>query len=323
MKALYFETTGMPEDVLKLGELPVPRPASGECLVRVLACSINPADFLFISGKYGIKPSFPQIAGMDGVGIVESSRNKIPQGSLVAFRHMNVWADYVVVPEGQLIPLPQEFPLEKAAQLFLNAGTAWGLLDRAKLKAGDWLLLTAGNSTIAKTVAQMAHGRGIKTIACVREASHAANLQDFRVSQIINTSETGEDLDQKILHITQGKGVSGFFDAVGGPVSSTLIKGMAAESTLIVYGLLSNETVCYHNSTILYKALKIEGFRIGQHVASLPDRSGTFQEIAGIVKSPEFRMDIGGKFPLSAYPEAIKSSRINAHNGKMIFWFAD
>src|SRR5262245_9078916 len=143
MKALLFDHAGTPGDVLRLAEIDPPRPAPGEVLVRVLASSINPADAMFIAGTYALRPHFPQVAGMDGVGTVEGAGEgaALGPGVRVAFRHVGVWAERVAVPVAQVVALPAEFPVEKGAQLILNAGTAWGLLEAAGLKDGGWLAL--------------------------------------------------------------------------------------------------------------------------------------------------------------------------------------
>jgi NADPH:quinone reductase-like Zn-dependent oxidoreductase len=71
MQAIYFDRTGEPADTLSLGEFDKPVPHVGEVLVRVLASPIHPADLLFVRGKYRFQPEFPQIAGMEGAGLVE------------------------------------------------------------------------------------------------------------------------------------------------------------------------------------------------------------------------------------------------------------
>jgi NADPH:quinone reductase-like Zn-dependent oxidoreductase len=84
-----------------LQEVPQPQPLEGEMLIKVLASTINRADILFIAGKYRMQPNLPQIAGLEGVGVVmQQGKNTLtPTQTLVASRHKNVWAEYVVVPE--------------------------------------------------------------------------------------------------------------------------------------------------------------------------------------------------------------------------------
>jgi hypothetical protein len=101
MKAIVFEHNGKATSILTLQEVPQPQPLEGELLIKVLASTINPADILFIAGKYRMQPNLPQIAVLEGVGVVmQQGKNTLtPTQTLVAFRHKNVWAEYVVVPE--------------------------------------------------------------------------------------------------------------------------------------------------------------------------------------------------------------------------------
>jgi NADPH:quinone reductase len=316
MKSLFFDTPGNPAQVLKVGDLAIPKPKGAEALVRVLASSINPADFFFIEGTYSITPRLPQVAGMDAVGRIVESVGPFKKNDLVAFRHPGSWAEFNVVPVEKLIVVPEDLAVEKAAQLYLNAGTAWGLLDRANLKEKEWLLLTAGNSTVAKIITQLATSRGINVISAVRDMRQAQGLKNIGAKAVIDISSEKDLLGGKIEQLTGGKGLSAVFDAVGGPESSGLIKLMGLGGTFIVYGLLSSELVSYHNSSIIYKQLKIEAFRIAQYVDQLHDKSSVFKKIIQAISPSSFRMEIEGKFSLDDFHAAINASR----GGKALFW---
>ena len=322
MKALYFDSPGDPSQVVQIGDFPVPDNLAGECLVKMTASSINPADFLFINGKYSIKPQFPhQIAGMDGVGVIEKANDgsNFKPGQRVAFRDKRVWAEYVAVPESQLIPIPKDLIDEKAAQLVLNPGTAWGLLQNINLAMNDWILLTAGASTVSKLVAQMARQKKINVIAVVRSVKGGGNLQELGVSHTIDLSKETGPVHNKILEWTGGMGVKGFLDSVGGSISSDLMLSMAKNGKVLIYGVLSNESVQFHNSTILYKEIQVEGFRIANYLDNLKDRADTFRQIIETIKTTEFRMDVTSAFPLDSYQEALAASLGEADRGKVLF----
>jgi NADPH:quinone reductase len=193
MKAVVFEKTGAPLEVLKIYDTQAPEPGAGEVRIKMLTSPINPADTLFIGGKYRIKPQFPQVAGLEGVGIIE----KIPEGSvyslntLVAFRYKGLWADLAIVPEEKLIPLPSGYPLEKAAQLSLNPITAYALLDEANLQKNDWLLINAGNSGMSRIILQLAALRGIHTIVVTRNDKETYGLDQLGATHVISLQQGG------------------------------------------------------------------------------------------------------------------------------------
>jgi NADPH:quinone reductase-like Zn-dependent oxidoreductase len=192
MKAIVFNKSGKPEEVLQVIEKEKPVPGDMEVLVKVLASPINPSDIFFIQGTYRFKPEFPdQTAGFEGVGIVEASgRNvDIPTGTLVAFFYKRAWATYTVVPAEELAVLPGGMPVEKAAQFSLNPFTAWGLLDNAQPVAGEWMLLTGANASVSQIVIQLARERGVQIIALVRDLAQAPGLRSLGADEVFDIDD--------------------------------------------------------------------------------------------------------------------------------------
>lgn len=87
MKILNFNKAGNPADVLSFTEKEKPVPGNNEVLIKVLGSPIQPADYFFINGTYRFKPEFPQTAGLEGAGIIESPGKNVPDvtGKLVSF----------------------------------------------------------------------------------------------------------------------------------------------------------------------------------------------------------------------------------------------
>ncbi|MFT4154279.1 zinc-dependent alcohol dehydrogenase family protein [Parafilimonas sp.] len=263
MQALTFDKTGNPEDVLKICETDKPVPKNGEVLIKVLMSPINPADILFITGKYRFQPVFPQTAGMEGCGIVEAVSNDvtgIQRGSLVAFFSMNVWAEYVVANSSQVFVLPADFNREKAAQFCLNPFTAYGLLQAAHVKENDWLLITAGSSAVAKIVTQLAKGRQARVILAIRNMQYAGALKKLGADEVIDI--TKDDWDGQILSVTQQKGVNAALDTLGGEAGTRLLNIMAANATIVLYAAINKDNVSFHNAQFVYKQLTLKGFGI-------------------------------------------------------------
>jgi len=105
--------------------------------------------YLIHTRQIRIKPEFPQIAGLEAAGVIESvgAGVTLKPGSRVAFLWLKTWAEYVILLQAR----PSRYLLisgDKAAQAVLNPFTAWGLLERVNLRSGEWLLLTAGNSGV-------------------------------------------------------------------------------------------------------------------------------------------------------------------------------
>lgn len=319
MKAVIFEKTGAPLDVLQMKDVQVPKPAAGEVRVKILASPINPADTLFISGKYRIKPQFPQITGLEGVGIIDkvSEGSTFSLGTLVAFRYKGLWADHAIVPEEKLIPLPAGYPVEKAAQLSLNPITAYALLDVANISQDDWLLINAGNSGVSRIIIQLAALRGIKTIVVTRNDKEAHGLDQLGATEVITSQQGG--LTKKIMEITGNAGVACVLDAVGGELLSEVLTVMAPFGKVISYGLLDKANVSYHNSTVIFKNLTIVGFGID---AWLSDKGNKVHEIyrvlADTIANPEFKMPVAALFPMADFYDAFTYQESNFNKGKVL-----
>ena len=130
MKAIVFDRCGDPEEVLRCSELPEPKPARGQVLVRLLASPVNPSDLLYVRGLYGRTPSLPATPGFEGVGVVEASG-----GGLLGWRVLGrrvavlgavggTWQEKVLVAAHQAVPVPTALPDEQAATFFVNPATA-------------------------------------------------------------------------------------------------------------------------------------------------------------------------------------------------------
>lgn len=319
MKALVFEQAGNAANVIQLKHLAYPRPAPGQLLIRVKASPIHPADFLFIGGKYRYQPKFPQIAGLEGAGYVEEAGHDsiIPKGSRVAFSKLGAWAQYVIVDEQDVVLLPDAFPLEKAAQLTLNPYTAYGLLQEAKVKSGDWLLLTAGHSTVSRIIIQLAAEKGICVMATVRHEEQKKELLALKAEQVI-VPEPG-NLKQTINELTKGKGIKAALDAVGGPLATEIISSLSPGGRLIAYGLLNPEPTSYLNAEVVFKNLMVKGFGVRGYVEALSHEEKT-QMISHLVHSigrAEFKLSPAATYTVDEFAQAFAYE----HGGKVLLEF--
>jgi NADPH:quinone reductase len=320
MKAISFEQTGEPSQVLTLKEIEKPKPGLHEVRIKMLGSPFNPADELFIKGQYRIKPLFPQTAGLEGAGIIDSVGEGVDlqAGSLVAFLSGKAWAEYVIVPVHNIFSLPEDFLIDKAAQFSLNPITAWGLLEEVALKENDWLLVTAGNSTVSKIITQLATERKINIILTVRNQKYSDELKSLGAKAVINVTE--EQITKRVSEITNGAGANGILDSVGGKTGSELFHSAAVNGKIIIYGLLSADKAEFSNATIIYKNLTIKGFGIRGFLESLsPEKRNEMrQSLIEIIGKESFRLNVAASYPLEKFNEAISDYH---KGGKIIFRF--
>ncbi len=183
MRAAYVTERG-PADTIVVGDRPDPTPADGEVLVAVDTVSVNPVDTYVRSGRYATPIPLPFVVGRDLVGTVAALG-----GGVEAFRVGDrVWcnsaghegrqgpsAEYAVVPVDRLYPLPDGVDPDTAVAVAHPAATAYlGWFVRARLLAGETVLVAGGAGNVGTAAVQMAAYAGARVVATARPSDHEA-----------------------------------------------------------------------------------------------------------------------------------------------------
>jgi NADPH:quinone reductase-like Zn-dependent oxidoreductase len=319
MKQVVFHQTGMPEEVLILEEAEQPAKKAHEALIKVTARNINPSDIMFIRGMYGITPKLPSSAGFEAVGVVEEADEKglFQKGAKVIFTAIGTWKEYVSVPANLLIPVPAGMTDEVACQAFVNPLTAYGMLETSGLKAGDWLLITAGASAFGKLAIQLAKQKEIKVACTVRRDEQKDMLKSLGAELVINTEK--EKLPKVIMEKTDG-GVHVVFDAVGGVLGARALSCLKTNGRMMVFGLLSLENIPLNSGLLIFKNLKVEGFWLTTWIESLnqDEREKAFRTIFTLLLTQKVKVDVQATYPLEQFKEALLAYEQGGRNGKVI-----
>lgn len=319
MQAVIFEQSGRPEDVLVVREVSSPAPDRGQVLIKVAARSIQPADFLFIEGRYRVKPVFPQVAGFDGVGTIISCGPEVANltpGIRVAFRSPGAWAEFAVAPTSRAYPVPPGISDEIACQFALNPLTAYGLLAECNLPKSSRVLVTAGRSIVARILAMLAQRKGLKVTLLVRDGS-GYSILDGETSQIISSQKSVVE----VLHVAISNGhFHAILDAVGGSNTLALIDALEPRGRLISYGILDDAEITLKASRLLYKNMIWQGFGIdGWLNNSTPEQLATAQrELWEILSECPDLLPVIDSFSLSQIHEAINVVRTTKRPGKVL-----
>ncbi|GAA0549963.1 quinone oxidoreductase family protein [Chitinophaga japonensis] len=326
MKAVVFDQVGDPEQVLYLADLPVPRISKNEVLVKMVAASINPGDFLFIRNLYPDpkKPAFPaQVGGNHGAGIIVETGpdSSLAPGALVAFSYYNTWAEYATVPEEWLIPLPDLLAPEKAGQL-VNAITAYDLVEMSGVRETDWLVITAGNAAVSTMAAQFASAKGINVITFVRSRNPAIPLEKMGCAAVIELTAFDGDTRKIIGEITGGQGISGVIDNVGGPLTAALIRSLNFGGKVIINGGMSDENYNLHNFDILLNGVQITPY-VYRYFFAPPARGDKayLDKMLAVYSRKDFIVPVAGLHALSGFRKAVHSTLYQSGGGKHLFSF--
>ena len=320
MKSAQFDELGLPHEVLAIKEITTPEPGEGEVRIKVSACNINPSDLVFVQGVYGIRPNLPSSAGFEAAGVVDKCGEgvSLPEGMRVIFTAVGVWQEYVVVPAKTVVPTPDGMADEVACQAFVNPYTAYGMLQLSGLKAGQWLLLTAGGSAFGQFVIQLAKQHGINTICTVRRNNQVEELKALGATEVVNTEE--EKLIKRVYEITEKKGVDAVFDAVGGKLAGQALECLTYGATMYAFGMLSAAPIPVNSGVMIFKNLKIEGFWLTSWMGSLSkeEKIKVTKDVLGMLTTNALKANVEARYPLEEVVEAVKHAAAPGRKGKVI-----
>jgi NADPH:quinone reductase len=161
VRAVVCTRWGEPAEALEVRDVPAPACGPGQVRVRMLASPVNPSDLFMVRGQYGHQPALPFTPGMEGVGVVEEGRGLLAwrvKGRRVAVLNgaAGNWAEQVVIPARQAVPVPDDLPDEQAATFFVNPASA---IVRSRYVLAvprcAWLLQTAAGCSLGRMVIRL------------------------------------------------------------------------------------------------------------------------------------------------------------------------
>lgn len=321
MKALCFEQYGEPLDVLALRELPTPEPGPGEARVRMLLRPMNPSDLFQVRGKYGRLPkSFPATGGLEGVGVVEALGEGVTApavGTRVIFREVQgTWAEALVFPAAQLIPVPDTVPLEAAAQAMVNPLTAFAMVEDLTPPTGSWVIQTAAGSAVGRCVADLGKERGFQVLNLVRREEQAVELRAKGEQSLATTQDNWVEAAKAIM----GGEAFAVLDAVGGKQASQLTKLLRSGGTLLVYGALSMEPLQIPGGQIIYKEWEVRGFMVTPWKRRKDDAQlrEAFGQVFALQAKGLLFPSVAGRFPMERWQEAATAAEAMGKGGKIL-----
>lgn len=250
MRAACYEHTGPAAEVLKLVELPDPRPGPGEVRVRVHCSGVNPSDVKQRSGRGGPPRAVPPtVPHSDGAGVIDEVGEGVDPGRVgrrvwtwnAAFRRPNgTAAQYVVLPQAQAVDLPDNTRDDAGACLGIPALTALHALLTDGGVAGQRVLVAGGAGAVGFYAIQFAHQLGaIDVLATVSSPEKGQAAEEAGCSRWINYRI--EPVAQAILEATQGEGVDRIVEVDIARNVEIDLEAMKPGGTWVVYGSSERE----------------------------------------------------------------------------------
>ncbi len=324
-RAVRFYQTGEPE-VLKIENVDVPAPASGEVRIAVKALGLNRAESMFRRGQYLEDPKFPARLGYEAAGTVESvgpGVKDLKPGDAVSTipsfsqNQYGVYGDLVVVPATAVAKHPTNVSWTEAAAIWMQYLTAYGaLIDIAKLTTGDTLLIPAASSSVGLAAIQIANMVGARSIALTRKSNKRDQLTKLGAAHVIATEE--QDLVAEVKRITGDQGARVAFDPVGGPTVAKLVAALAMHGILFQYGALSTEPTPLPLFDLLAKCLTIRGYVLFEVVGDPARLKRGVDFVVSGLSSGQLKPVIAKTFPFDQIVEAHRYLESNQQIGKIV-----
>jgi NADPH2:quinone reductase len=223
MKALRFAEFG-PPSVLRIEGVPTPEAGEGEALIRVKAAAINPSDIGNVAGRFK-KTTLPRTPGRDFAGVVVEGKHH--QGEEVWGSAPNLGivrdgshAEYVVVPVETLSLKPKSLTIAQAAAIGVPYITAWAsVVDAAQIQAGETILIVGAAGAVGQAATQIANWKQARVIGADTASDPIPGAES-----VVDTKS--EDLRERVLKLTAGKGVDAVLDTVGGPMFEPALRSL-------------------------------------------------------------------------------------------------
>jgi len=340
MRAVVLREHGGP-DRLVLESVTDPTPEEGEALVRLDAASINHLDLKIRRGTAGYAISLPRILGVEGAGRVtalgrgvasleigqrvivlpwkrcgecaecrQGCENVCARSRILSIHTDGCYAELVSVPEGQLLPLPEEISSEQAAAIPTAMGTAWHALHAvARVQPGESVLVMAATSGVGVALVQMASHAGARVIAAGRDLSKLARLHELGAEAVVSYEDP--NWIERVRQLTNGYGVDVVFEQVGGAGLSAALRCLRKRGRLVSYGASGGLRVTFEDWQFVYR----NEFQI---LGATSCSRQEVRQVLDLVRTGRLRVIIGSVFPLEDAVRAHQLMEDRSHFGKVL-----
>jgi NADPH:quinone reductase-like Zn-dependent oxidoreductase len=321
-------------EVLQKQNWPLPEVTGDKTLVRIEATGVSPVEARMLQGRFPGQPRFPFVPGFEIVGTVEAvgpAVRTIREGQRVAaLLKIGGWASHMVLPESELIPVPDGVDAAEAVALVVNGVTAWQLLHRlARTRTGQTVLVQGAAGNVGFLLVQLAALAGANVIG----TASAGKLETVRELGAVPINYRSENVTKRVREIAPS-GVAAVFDHVGGrkgitesfhmlgPGGALISYGVTGEanndkippwlpyltisSQLLMWNILPNGRRTAFYFIFTEKRRKPEAFR------------SDLAEVLTLLAQQQIKVPIARRLALAEAPEALRLLESGAVSGKIV-----
>ncbi|MEH3064416.1 MAG: NAD(P)H-quinone oxidoreductase [Methylobacterium radiotolerans] len=328
MRAVIADGQGGPE-VLRIVERPRPEPGQGQVLVRVEAAGINRPDVMQREGRYPPPPGASDVLGLELAGMVEAlgpgaGRFRIGD-RVMALVHSGAYAEWAVVDEAVALPVPAGLPAVEAGAIPETYFTVWSnVFERARLQAGETLLIHGGSSGIGTTAILLAKARGARVIVTAGSPEKCAACLTLGADAAIDYRR--EDFVAAAKAATGGSGPDVILDMVGGPYIARNLDAVAVDGRIAQIAFQQGSRVAEIDfQPLLMKRVTLTGSTLRARPVALKARlaEALAEHVLPLLAAGRARPPIDSVFPFERVAEAHARMDAGQHIGKIVLSMGD
>jgi len=324
MRAVVLDELDGP-GAARLGELDEPRGAhpmadgGGRLLVEVHAAGVSFPDLLRSRGEYQMRPPLPFATGAEVAGVVreaDPASGFAPGDRVAALTHWGGVAELALAMPQHVLRLPDAMDYAQGAALYLNYATAWYALHRARVHAGETVLVQGAAGGVGTATLEIAGALGARSIAVVSTDEKERAARDLGADEIVRS--TGPWLED-VRALTDGRGVQAVIDPVGGDRFLDSLRSLAIGGRLAVVGFTGGSIPELKVNRLLLRNLTVMGVEM---VVMDQVEPGTVrmvnQGVQALADAGRIKTLVGLRLPFERGAEALRVLERREAIGKVV-----
>ena len=321
MNAVVCNAWGLP-DSLVIEERADLVAGKDHVVIAVKAAGVNFPDVLIIQNKYQFKPDLPFTPGSELSGVIMAVGDGVTQWKVgdhvIAFVGHGAFAQQVVVPATNLMPMPPGMAFDVAAAITLTYGTSHhAVCDRAQLHAGETMLVLGAAGGVGLAAIEIGKALGARVIAAASSEEKLAVCRAHGADATINYST--HNLREAIKAATDGKGPDVIYDPVGGDYSEAAFRSIAWRGRYLVVGFANGEIPKLPLNLTLLKGASLVGVFWGEFAKREPQANAhAMRQLMGWLADGTITPHISARYALADTAQALNDMAARKVTGKVV-----
>ncbi|HEX3468433.1 MAG TPA: NADPH:quinone oxidoreductase family protein [Candidatus Elarobacter sp.] len=306
MQAIVCRAYGPPKDLV-LTEVPDPVAGPGQIVIDVHAAGVNFPDVLLVQGLYQVKPPLPFSPGVEAAGTVAGVGEGVAEfrlGDRVAGSVMGAFAERAVMQAATAIRLPDSVDFVTAASMVVAFGTVYhGLVDRAKLRGGEWLYVTGAGGGVGRAAVALGKALGARVIASASSEDKRTAARHAGADVILDAGST--TLVDDVKEAGAG-GIDVALDNVGGAQFDAALRAARRDARILVVGFAGGTIPQIPANRILLKELDVMGVYWGDWASRHPERErANFAALFELIADGKLQPRADATYAFADAPQAV------------------